>query len=215
MVDLSQPDNKELIYTFVSLLIVFIMIFSYDIHIDKNLRKSRGFIAYNFIILIAVLFFVFGICFFLKKKNIIDFGLDDNPVIGFTNIFRIVGFFFGITSFALPILSVTNYNIKPKEQVKIDIAKITVYSFFIMVFYAYEFFKGDSNNNLRDDRYLIYLSILFAVCCIYIGLILGLKNNKNKYQYFYSKDNYGSLCIAENFKDVSLDPLICPTNKLN
>ena len=83
-----------------------------------------------------------------------------------------------------------------------------------MVFYAYDFFKSNSNN-LTNYRYLIYLSILFSVCCIYIGLILGLKNNKNKYQYCYSKDNYGSLCLAENFKDVSLDPLICPRNKLN
>ena len=68
MINFSSNEGKELIYTFVSLLLVFIMIFSYDIHIDKNVRKSRGFIAYNFIILIAVLFFVFGICFFFNNK---------------------------------------------------------------------------------------------------------------------------------------------------
>jgi len=210
MIYFSSDEGKEVIYTFVSLLIVFIMFFSYDLHIDTTVRKSRVFIFLYFILLIFVLFIVFGICFILQKKNIIEFSFNVNILHNFTNIFRIVGLFVGVTGVVMPsiIWNINSKLINPiLQSAREDISKVIMYSLAIIFFYLSEF---NLNNLSTNNR--VYLLLLFSVCCIGVGLILGL--GKNKYQNFYNKDEYGFLCVADKFKDVSLDPLICPRNKL-
>ena len=59
----NARNRIELIYTLVSIFIVFNMVFIHEIHVEKKVTKSRAFIAGNMIGLIAVIFVFFG--FFL------------------------------------------------------------------------------------------------------------------------------------------------------
>lgn len=203
MVDFNTPNGIELIYTLVSIFIVFNMVFIHEIHVEKKVTKSRAFIAGNMIGLIAVIFIFFGFFFALKKfdiTNFFNFGEDINSnFIYFTNIFRVLGIFFGITMMSIPYIN---------KAITRDKVKYTLYSLLTISFYLYEIIiKGNIRVTWK------YLLLLIIISVIYIGLIIGL--SKYDYKDFFNKDSYGYFCLGKNFKDISLEqPLICPTNKL-
>ena len=141
----------------------------------------------------------------MKKKfstDLFEFGdsLEDN-FIHFTNIFRIVGIFFGITMIILPHMN---------EALLRDKVKYTLYSLLTIIFYVVEFINNSYNSDIRTWKFAL---LVFGISSIYISVLLGF--TKSNYKDFFNKDSYGYFCLGKKFKDISLEqPLICPTNKL-
>lgn len=206
MVNFNTTNVSELKYTLVSIFIVFNMVFIHEFHVEKKVTKSRGFIAGNMIGLMVVLFIFFGFFFALNiynnNTNFFNITNDiDMNFIYFTNIFRVVGFFFGITMIIL---------LHINQSLLRDKVKYTLYSLLTISFYLYEIIIKEENRNVYMLKFLLW-SIIISV--IYIGLIIGF--TKSNYQDFFNKDSYGYFCLGKKFKDISLEqPLICPTNKL-
>ena len=166
MVNFNTPNGKELIYTLVSIFIIFNMVFIHEFHVEKKVTKSRGFIAGNMIGLIAVNFIFFAFFFVLNKfgTNLFEFGEDlKSNFIHFTNIFRIVGIFFGITMIILPHMN---------EALLRDKVKYTLYSLLTIIFYVVEFI------NNSDNRTWKFALLVFGISSIYISVLLFLSWEK-------------------------------------
>lgn len=214
MVDVTA-EGKKLIYTFISLFIVFVMVFVHEYHVETKINKSRGFIASIFMGILGILFITFIILFLIRFKfgfnffHLDDTFFHDDNIIHFTNIFRVVSFFFGIT---ILILAFTVKNPNTLQYAKHDKWKEIIYGFVIIIYNSLEILYSNKEVIGETWKFLLLTTVISA---IYIGSILGVTNLKKKYKDFFNKDSYGYLCLGKKFEDISLKhQLICPTNKL-
>ena len=200
-------EKSELLYAFFSLFIVFVMVFTHEYHVDNGVNKSRGYISAIFIGLLLFLIIISGIIFNIAiLKNFFKFMGDtffeEENIIHYVNLFRIVGIFFGITIIAIPFIN---------NDKTLDKIKATIYGFIIFIYNIIELLKTNMQEGFTKTWLFIMLLLIVNIIVINLFLVKWKKNYKN----FFNKDSYGYLCLGNNFQDVSPEePLICPINNL-